>query len=82
MCDVGMWCRASHSRGSLLAGHSGKECNAASSSGTNGRAPGRQMITDRSNPDARITVDATLVAIAVVCAGAGVVYLEHWAPLY
>jgi hypothetical protein len=85
-----MWCCAAQSRDSLRAGHTGKECNAASSSSwTNRRASGRQKITDRSNPDTRITVGATFVATTVVCAGSvawsmsgAPIYLEDYCPLY
>ena len=84
-----MWCCAAQSRDSLRADPTGKECNAASSSWTNRRASGRQKITDRSNPDTRITVDATFVATTVVCAGSRVwcmsgapIYLEYYFPLY
>jgi hypothetical protein len=91
MCDVGeMWCCAAESsRGPLPAGHTGNECNAASSSCTNRRASGRQKIIDRSNADTRITVGATFVAITVACAGAvvwsmpgGPIYIDDYNHLY
>ena len=84
-----MRCCAAQSRDSLRAAHTGKGCNAASSSCTNRRASGRQKITDRSNPDTRITVSATFVATTVVCAGSvacsmsgAPIYLEDYFPLY
>jgi hypothetical protein len=83
-----MWCCAAQSRDSLRAGHTGKECNAASSSPAKQVTAGRQKITDRSNPDTRITVGATFVATTVVCAGSvawsmsAPIYLEDYFPLY
>jgi hypothetical protein len=82
-------CAAQSSRGPLPAGHTGNECTATSSRCTNRRASGRQKISDRSNPDTRITVGATFVAIAVVCADSvawsmsgAPIYIEDYIPLY